>query len=83
MARDPRALLADILDAARAIERFRHGLDLDGYRDDELVRAAVERKLGIVGEALNRLSREDPELANRIPGHRARHWLPERPRPWL
>lgn len=67
MARDPRALLADVLDAARAIERFRRGLDLDGFRDDELIRAAVERKLGIVGEALNRLSHEDPEFAARIP----------------
>ena len=67
MPRDPRALLADALDAARSIERFRRGLDLDGFRADELVRAAVERKLEIVGEALNRLSREEPELAGRVP----------------
>lgn len=67
MARDPRALLADVLDAARAIERFRRGLDLDGFRTDELVRSGVERKLEVVGEALNRLSREDPELAAQIP----------------
>ena len=67
MARDPRALLADVLDAAQSIERFQHGLDLDGFRTDELVRSGVERKLEIVGEALNRLSREDPELAARIP----------------
>ena len=52
---------------ARSIERFRHGLDLDGFRTDELVRSGVERKLEIVGEALNRLGREDPELAARIP----------------
>ncbi|MEA2025275.1 MAG: HepT-like ribonuclease domain-containing protein [Chloroflexota bacterium] len=67
MPRDPRALLADVLDAARSIERFRQGLELDGFRTDDLVRAAVERKLEIAGEALNRLSREDPELAERIP----------------
>ena len=67
MPRDPRALLADALDAARSIERFRRDLDLDGFRADELVRAAVERKLEIVGEALNRLSREEPDLAERIP----------------
>lgn len=67
MPRDPRALLADALDAARSIERFRRDLDLDGFRADDLVRAAVERKLEIVGEALNRLSREEPELAQRIP----------------
>ena len=67
MRRDPRVLLTDVLDAARSIERFRHGLDLDGFRADEMVVAAVERKLEIVGEALNRLSREEPELAERIP----------------
>ena len=67
MPRDPRTLLADALDAARSIERFRKNLDLDGFRADELVRAAVERKHEIVGEALNRLSREEPELAERIP----------------
>jgi uncharacterized protein with HEPN domain len=67
MARDPRALLADVLDAARSIEHFRRGLDLDGFRGDELVRAGVERKLEIIGEALNRLSHEDPGLAAQIP----------------
>jgi hypothetical protein len=67
MPRDPRALLADTLDAAQSIERFRQGLDLEGFRADDLTRAAVERKLEIVGEALNRLSREDPEVAARIP----------------
>jgi uncharacterized protein with HEPN domain len=67
MPRDPRALLVDVLDAARSIERFRHGIDLDGFRADELVRAGVERKLEIVGEALNRLSRDYPDLAPRIP----------------
>jgi uncharacterized protein with HEPN domain len=83
MARDPRALLADVLDAARAIERFRRGLDLDGFRTDELVRSGVERKLEVVGEALNRLSREEPGLAERIPDIARGHRLPERPRPWL
>ena len=67
MPRDPCALLADVLDAARSIERFRQGIDLDGFRADELVRAGVERKLEIVGEALNRLSHDHPELAARIP----------------
>lgn len=67
MGRDPRALLADVLDATRSIERFRQGLDLAGFRTDELVRSGVERKLEIVGEALNRLSRDHPELASQIP----------------
>lgn len=67
MPRDPRMLLADVLDAAGSIGRFRDGVDLSGYRADELMRAGVERKLEIIGEALNRLGREDPELVARIP----------------
>ena len=66
MARDPRALLSDVLDATRSIERFRQGFDLDGFRTDELVRSGIERKLEIVGEALNRLSRDHPELAAKV-----------------
>jgi uncharacterized protein with HEPN domain len=53
MARDPRTLLVDVLEAAGSVERFRQGLDLDGYRGDELVPAGVEHKLEIVGEALS------------------------------
>ena len=67
MPRDPRMLLADVFEAASSIERFREGLDLGGYRADELIRAGVERKLEVIGEALNRLTREDPHLAGRIP----------------
>ena len=67
MPRDSRAFLADALDAARSIEHFRRNLDLAGFRADDLVRAAVECKLEIVGEALNRPSREAPELAAGIP----------------
>lgn len=67
MPRDPRTLLADVLDAARSVERFRQGIDLDGFRANELVRAGVERKLEVVGEALNRLSRDHPNVASQIP----------------
>jgi uncharacterized protein with HEPN domain len=67
MRRDPRVHLADVEEAGRLVLRFTHGLDLNTYRDDVLVRSAVERQLEIVGEALNRFYREDAGLAARIP----------------
>ena len=67
MRRDARAYLADVLEAAELIERFIAAADLDSYRSDPMMRSAVERQLEVVGEALNRLTRADPERAERIP----------------
>jgi uncharacterized protein with HEPN domain len=67
MRRDPRALLWDVREAADDIAAFTAGMDVDAYVGDPLVRAAVERKFEIIGEALNRLSKEDPGLAGRVP----------------
>lgn len=46
---------------------FIEGLDLDRYAQSPLVASAVERKFEIIGEALNQLTKLDPELAARIP----------------
>jgi uncharacterized protein with HEPN domain len=67
MQRDPRAFLWDVQQAAEAITQFTAGLDVAGYRTNPLVRSAVERQFEIIGEALNRLSKETPDLANRVP----------------
>ena len=67
MRRDPRCPLADIDLAAADIARFTEGMDSSAYVGDALVQAAVERKFGIIGEALNRLHRDHPEVAERIP----------------
>lgn len=64
---DARKLLWDAMSAAERVERFCAGRTFDDYRRDELLRSAVERQLGIVGEALSRLRRLDAETAASIP----------------
>ncbi|TAK86065.1 MAG: DUF86 domain-containing protein [Betaproteobacteria bacterium] len=60
----------DIHRAAESIEAFCRGKNFADYRTDELLQAAVERKFGIIGEALARLHAEDPETASRVPEYR-------------
>lgn len=70
MQRDPRAFLWDVQQAAEAITEFTAGLDVSDYRASPLIRSAVERQFEIIGEALNRLSKEAPDLADRVPNLR-------------
>lgn len=61
---------AVLWDARRAAHRIQEFIDCRTFRDyqqDALVRSAVERQFEILGEALNRLSRIDPETAASIP----------------
>ena len=66
MQRDARAYLWDIARAAESIRAFTDGKNLDVYLRDEMLRAAVERKFGIIGEALTQLMRHFPEMETRI-----------------
>ncbi len=59
-------LLEDIRDSAAFIREATQGKTLDDYRADRLLRQGVERTFEIIGEALNRLSKLDPEVAQRI-----------------
>jgi uncharacterized protein with HEPN domain len=72
---NPRAAnrLRDALDAARLARRFLDSMSLEAYSSDLLVQSAVERRLEIVGEALNAALRDAPELADAIP--RIRRWV--------
>jgi uncharacterized protein with HEPN domain len=67
MERDPRCLLWDVREGADAILRFTAGKSADDYLADDMLRAAVERRFEIIGEALGRLAKASPELARRIP----------------
>lgn len=67
---EARKYLYDIQRAAESIDEFCRSKDFEQYRKDQLLQAAVERKFGIIGEALARLNAEDAATAQRIPEHR-------------
>ena len=67
MPHDPRKALGDIQRAAEFLLQITSGRTLDQYRNDEILRSAVERKFEIIGEALNRLQKIDPALTAAIP----------------
>ncbi len=63
--------LYDIREAARAVRSFVAGRTFEGYVADELLRSGVERKLKIIGEALNRIKRDVPAVLAEIREHRS------------
>ena len=56
MQRDPRAFLWDVKESATQIQTFVDGMDAPAYAANAMAQAAVERKFGIIGEALNQLN---------------------------
>jgi len=62
--------LYDIREAAMAVKAFVAEKGFDEYSKDELLRSGVERKFEIIGEALNRIRKDDPSLIDRIRDHR-------------
>jgi uncharacterized protein with HEPN domain len=55
-----------IVDACKAILKFTTSRTASDYERDEMLRAAVERKLMIVGEAMARLSKCDADATSAI-----------------
>jgi uncharacterized protein with HEPN domain len=69
--------LSDILQAIELIESFVIDIkDFDDYFTDKKTQSAVERQLGIIGEALNKFEKLFPDLqisnARKIVGFRNR-----------
>ena len=62
MEHDPKGYIYDILQACKYVKQFTAGKTFDNYTSDILVKSAVERQLTTVGEALNKLKREAPDL---------------------
>ncbi len=62
-------LLLDVLMGADAIAEFTRGADHQSYHTSLLLQSAVERQFEIIGEALNRLRKHDPQVALGITDH--------------
>ena len=58
--------LDDIRDAATFICQSTDGKTVDDYREDRLLRQAVERNFEIIGEAVKRLAEHDPQVAAQL-----------------
>ena len=61
--------LYDVAQAGKNLRQFTEGKGFSDYTADPLLRSAVERQFEIIGEALRRLSNEDPMTAAQISGY--------------
>jgi len=66
MQRNRMKLLEDVRQAATRVGEFVRGRTFDDYAAEPLLRSGVERQFEIIGEALNRLWKLDPDLAERF-----------------
>jgi uncharacterized protein with HEPN domain len=65
--RDERAYLYDVIESARMIQQFIAGRTYDEFLNDILLREAVLRRIGIIGEAARMLSDNTKGAAPEIP----------------
>ena len=63
--------LSDVRDAVSAILKFVKDKTYEDYREDDLLISGVERKFEIIGEALNRIKRNSPQVLDKIRDHRS------------
>lgn len=66
---DYRKYVVDIDEAAREVQEYVRDLRFDEYTANGMVKAAVERKFEIIGEALNRIKKVRPEILDKIRDH--------------
>jgi len=69
MDHDPKAYLFDIKQACDEIKEFTREMSFEVYSGNSMLKAAVERKFLVIGEAMIRLKREHPEILNKITNH--------------
>ena len=66
-----REYLEDILIEGNDIKEFTVDKNFDHYSNNRLLKAAIERKFEIIGEALNRIKNEDDETLMKIRNYRS------------
>ena len=66
MKKNPRLHLDHLLESATRIQQYLEGVSLTDYLQNQLLRDAVERRFITLGEAMNRLKRDAPDLHARI-----------------
>lgn len=67
MARDPKKYLYDMQSAVDLLVQFTDNISFDAYQKEPLMRSAVERQLGIIGEVLAQLAKIDPPTVAQTP----------------
>jgi len=67
MRRDAGKWLEDVVIEGRDALEFLEGKTEEDYLADKGLRAMVERKLFVVGEAITQLRAHDPEVATKLP----------------
>ena len=67
---EARKYLFDIRRAAGLIVGFCSGRTFGDYVRDDMLKSAVERQFGVIGEALARLAKTDPTVAEQVADHR-------------
>ena len=70
MSREALKYLYDVSVAAQKVHAFTEAKQFADYQGDDLLRSAVERQFEIIGEALNQLSRREPDVCQKITGYR-------------
>lgn len=63
--RDVLLLLEDMLESAKKVRKYTHGLDFDSFMNEEKTLDAVIRNFEIIGEAANRI---DSDFREKNPG---------------
>ena len=65
--RHEKLYLTDIVEAARAIEKFITGGDFEEFERNEMMNSAVLQKLSVIGEAASKLPKEFTQRFPEIP----------------